>query len=146
MWLLLLPGMQFLRRIRRLREDRYKVFYTYVTWCGQYHTLTYAWRESIAEALNHGYMNYDPYRGHLQEVFGWEGGFKTPSGVGKRAIILHIGSEEGFFEWGELCFIGKKGTGNYHHEMNAQHFKEWFRKVLTLLPPKSAVVIDRLIT
>lgn len=133
----------FLRRIRRLREDGYKIFYTDETWCGQNHTMKYAWQENIDEALSYNYTNYDQYRGHLQEVFGWRGGFRTPSGAGKRVIILHIGSEEGFLEGAGLCFVGKKGTGDYHQEMNSRHFEEWFRKVLVILPPKSAIVIDQ---
>lgn len=132
----------YLRRIRRLRENGYEIFYTDETWCGQNHTMKYAWQENIVEALNQ-HNNYDQYRNHLQEVFGWRGGFKTPSGSGQRVIILHIGSERGFLKGAQLCFVGKKGTGDYHKEMNAQHFEEWFRKVLTILPPKSAVVIDQ---
>lgn len=56
---------------------------------------------------------------------------------------MHIGSENGFLESAQLCFVVKKGSGDYHKEMNAQHFEEWFRRVLTILPPKSAVFIDQ---
>ena len=77
----------FLRRIRRLREEGYKIFYTDETWCAQNHTMKYAWQEHVIEALD-SHNNYDQYRGHLQEVFGWKGGFKTPSGAGQGSCTV----------------------------------------------------------
>lgn len=97
----------------------------------------------MLDALENNFDNYDQYRGHIQQIYGWRGGFKTPSGAGKRIIILHIGSEDGFLEGADLCFIGKKGTGDYHNEMNSAHYEEWFKKILNLLPEKSAVVINQ---
>ena len=134
---------EFLRKIRSLRSEGYTFFYTDETWCGQNHTMSYAWQEKVVEALNLDFTSYDHYRGALQEVNGWRGGFKTPTGAGKRVIILHIGSEDGFLPGGELCFIGKKGTSDYHNEMNSKHFQEWFRRTLSILPQKSAIVIDQ---
>lgn len=133
----------YLENIKNLRSHGYKIFYTDETWCGQNHTLKYGWQENVIDSLNKEYNNFDQYRAHLQEIYGWRGGFKTPSGAGKRIIILHIGSEEGFLQGGELCFIGKKGTNDYHNEMNALHYAEWFKKILSLLPEKSAIVIDQ---
>lgn len=133
----------YLRKIKNLRSEGYKIFYTDETWCNQNHTVTHCWQENVVEALNQQFNNYDQYRGHIQQIYGWRGGFKTPSGAGKRIIILHIGSEEGFLNGAELCFIGKKNTGDYHNEMNSSHYEEWFEKVLRLLPQRSAVVIDQ---
>ncbi|CAH2100294.1 unnamed protein product [Euphydryas editha] len=62
-------------------------------------------------------------------------GLKAPSGKGKRLIILHIGSEDGFLNGGELIFASKKGEGDYHQEMNAKMFEEWFSKILKKLSP-----------
>ena len=56
--------------------------------------MTYAWTENIAKVLNDGYMNYDQYCGHLQEVFGCQGGFKRLSVTQKHVIILYIGSSQ----------------------------------------------------
>lgn len=133
----------YLRKIRKLRHEGYKIFYTDETWCGQNHTVRFAWQENVLNALNHNFTNYDEYRRTLQEVGGWRGGFKTPSGAGKRVIILHIGSEDGFLNGGELCFVGKKGTSDYHNEMNSDHYQEWFKRILDLIPQKSAIVIDQ---
>jgi len=133
----------YLRKVRDLRSKGYKIFYTDETWCGQNHSKTFAWQENVVDALEKSFDNYDQYRGYIQEIYGWRGGFKTPSGAGKRIIILHIGSEDGFLPGAELCFIGKKNTGDYHNEMNSAHFQEWFGKVLELLPEKSAIVLDQ---
>ena len=68
---------------------------------------------------------------------------KVPSGSGKRLIINHIGSEDGFLEGCGECFEGKKNTNDYHNEMNSAHFENWFEvKVLPALPDKSVVLID----
>ena len=42
-----------------------------------------------------------------------------------------------------LCFIGKSNTSDYHNEMNAKHFEEWWEeKLLPNLQDKSVMVID----
>ena len=42
-----------------------------------------------------------------------------------------------------LCFIGKSNTSDYHNEMNAKHFEEWWEeKLLPNLQDKSVVVVD----
>lgn len=51
-------------------------------------------------------------------------GLKNPSGKGKRLIILHAGSEEGFVE-DSLIFFEDKKSGDYHEEMNADVFERW---------------------
>lgn len=133
----------YLRKIRKLRAEGYKIFYSDETWCGQNHTKHYGWQEQVIKGLNSDVTTFDQYRSVLQEVNGWRGGFKTPSGAGKRVIILHIGSEDGFLKGAELCFVGKKGTSDYHNEMNAKHYEEWFKHVLNIIPRKSAIVIDQ---
>lgn len=66
----------------------------------------------------------------------------NPTGKGKRLIILHIGSVDGFVRGGLLCFESKKNTSDYHDEMNGQTFKEWFEEILPLLKDNAVVVID----
>ena len=47
------------------------------------------------------------------------GGFKHPSGKGKRLIILHAGAVAGWLPQTELIFRSKsKNNGDYHNEMN----------------------------
>lgn len=55
------------------------------------------------------------------------------TGKGKRFIVLHIGSVDGFVRGGLLCFESKKNTSDYYDEMNGQTFKEWFEEILPLL-------------
>jgi len=129
----------YLRNVRRLRQQGWTIFYTDETWCGANHSKKFGWQEQVvSEDIN----NYNSYR-NVPQVNGWRGGILTPSGAGQRVIILHIGSENGFLYGGEKCFIGKKGSADYYQEMNKQHYEEWFRHILTLLPNKSAIVIDQ---
>lgn len=131
---------EFLRMIHHYRRNGYCIYYTDETWCGANHHLKYGWLEKVDEKHKD---NFDVYRSGIQEVDGYRGGFVVPSGSGKRVIILHIGSKDGFVDGSLKCFIGKKGSADYHDEMNAAHFEEWFRDVLCKLPPKSIIVIDQ---
>ena len=55
--------------------------------------------------------------------------------------MVHVGSELGFVDGGLLVFKGTKTT-DYHEEMNAKVFEQWFQKVLQLLPDKVVIVMD----
>lgn len=70
------------------------------------------------------------------------GGFKISTGAGKWIIMCYIAIGDGFLSEGELCLIEKKGIGDYHNEINLSHFEERFRKILSLFPPKSAIIVD----
>lgn len=61
----------------------------------------------------------------------------------KKSIIVGIGSKDGFLS--TMCFEGKKKNKNqdYHSEMYAEHFEEWFGNVLNEIPDKSVVVLDQ---
>jgi transposase len=129
----------FLRQIRHLRHRGWSIYYTDESWCGANHSRKYGWQDQVTDISLCGFNSYRD----VPVVNGWRGGIKTPSGAGKRVILLHIGNEDGFLEGGLKCFIGKKGGSDYHDEMNKTHYEEWFRDVLARLPQKSAVVIDR---
>jgi len=60
-----------------------------------------------------------------------------------RIIVNHLGSEDGFLLGGDDIFISKKDTKDYHGNMNHERYHEWFKKILTLLPDKSVVVVDQ---
>lgn len=49
-------------------------------------------------------------------------GAVNPTGKGRRLIVCHIGSENGFVPGGLLCFESKKNTADYHDEMNSNTF------------------------
>ena len=55
---------------------------------------------------------------------------EAPSGKGKRLIILHAGWKGGFLPGCELVFVGNTKSHDYHDEMNAKHFEEWWTQKL----------------
>ena len=120
---------KFLLEMEKLRAAGYKVFYQDETWCNANHTIEYVWQTDVDD--------------ELMERISWKGGLDVPQGQGKRLIINHIGSEDGFLlDCGE-CFVGVKNTSDYHHEMNGPHFEEWWeKKILPALPNKSVILID----
>lgn len=63
------------------------------------------------------------------------------TGKGKRLIITHIGSEDGFVEGGLHVFESKK-QGDYHKEMNAEVFENWFSIILDKLDDNCVIVMD----
>ena len=75
--------------------------------------------------------------------FQWLVSHRRPTGKGTRLIILGAGGENGWVPNTTLIFRSKKNTGDYHDEMTADHFEEWFAS--TLLPnvqPYSLIVMD----
>lgn len=80
---------------------------------------------------------------HPRQAFleGLSTGLKNPSGKGKRLIILHIGSDDGFVEDGLLVFESKQ-TGDYHADMNADLFEDWFKNIISCLEENSVIVMD----
>ena len=58
-------------------------------------------------------------------------------------IILGAGGETGWIPNTTLIFRSKKNTGDYHDEMTADHFEEWFAtKLLPNVPANSLIVMD----
>lgn len=92
------------------------------------------------------------YDTHNVVAKGWSDNSKkcaldtTPSS-GKRIIIAHAGSENGWI--GKVLLSGKNisdSSLDYHQDMTANVFEDWFEKtLLPALPPKkkkSVVVLD----
>ncbi|XP_031340996.1 uncharacterized protein LOC116169109 [Photinus pyralis] len=131
---------EYLYAIKRYRETGWNLFFTDETWCGANHSKKFGWVEYITPENRD---SFNQYRGTIQEINGYRGGIKRPSGAGQRIIILDIGNENGFLPGCSKCFIGKKGSADYHDEMNKQHFEEWLRYVLGVMPDKSVIVLDQ---
>ena len=70
-----------------------------------------------------------------------KGGFQVPSGKGKRWIILHAGSKDGFVPGAELIFQSKSNSPDYHDEMNGEVFINWFKHQPNI-PANSCIVMD----
>lgn len=118
-----------MRQIRNYRESNRKIYYLDETWVNAGHTVTKVWTDMSVTSARHAFIH------------GLSTGLKNPSGKGKRLIVLHIGSEDGFVENGSLIFESRK-TGDYHEEMNSTVFEEWFKKVLPTLEENSIIVMD----
>ncbi|XP_062511240.1 uncharacterized protein LOC134187137 [Corticium candelabrum] len=106
---------KYLREIRKYRKEVRPIVYLDETWANS----------SIA-----------PERLWLDEE--GKGGWKRPSGKGRRLIILHAGSKNG---WTPNCALVFRG--DYHDEINGEHFLNWFeKKLLQNVPERSVVVLD----
>lgn len=100
-------------------------------------------REYVWQIPNSKASELLPIPLHQQLLGASQGGLNVPEGAGKRLIVNGIGSEFGFIQDALENFQGQKDSGDYHSEMNAKHFENWWvEKVLPNLAPRSVVVID----
>ena len=110
---------EYLRAVREYRADGRPIVFLDETWCNQHHTVGRAWQDNEVSPRD------------------------APSGKGKRLIILHAGSRQGWVPEAGLVFVGKVGSADYHDEMNQTHFEDWWtHQLLPNLPPASVVVLD----
>lgn len=71
-----------------------------------------------------------------------KGTLNSPLGKGKRLIVCHAGSAEGWINAPPLIFHSKK-TNDYHEEMNSEIFESWFFNVLApAISPGSTIIMD----
>ena len=109
-----------------------KIYFLDETWLNAAEMLRYGWEDTLVQTNPHlaksgSSLCYGP---------------KQPSGKGKRLIIAHIGSKDGFLPNALLMFESKK-TGDYHEDMDGDRFEDWFSKaVLPQLKPEDTVVMD----
>ena len=110
----------YLRRLRRNRQEKRPVIYLDEMWLNAHHGQNTMWVDGDGTA-----------------------GWKRPSGKGGRLIVLHAGTVDGWVPGAELVFRAKSSSGDYHNEMNIQHFMEWWKiQLLPNSPPNSLIVID----
>ena len=100
----------YLRKIHSYRKRGCKIYYLDETWINEGHTTSQIWIDPEVKSKKQAFLS------------GLSTGLKTPSGKGRRLIVLHIGSEDGFLEGGLLLFLSKK-TGDYHEEMTGDVFR-----------------------
>ncbi len=84
----------YLRTVRHLRAEGRPIVYTDETWVNAHHSHDHIW---VDEDGN--------------------GGWKRPSGKGKRLIVVHAGSKNGWVPNAELVFRSKTHSADYHDEM-----------------------------
>lgn len=112
----------FLRRILKIRQQTpgRDIVYLDETWYNQYDMKTVAWLDD-------------------SEISGQ----KTVIGKGKRLILAHAGSENGFIPQACLCFRTDGKSADYHTSMNAECFEPWFlEQLLPNIPSHSVIVMD----
>ncbi|XP_060881664.1 uncharacterized protein LOC132953146 [Metopolophium dirhodum] len=121
---------RYLYDVRKYRAEGRTIYYLDDTWLNTGDCVDRVWKDNTVlskhDAFNKGLTT----------------GIPNPTGKGKRLIVLHIGSENGFLPGGLLCFVSKKNTGDYHDEMNGANFKEWFESIIPVLDPNSIIVMD----
>jgi transposase len=110
------------------------VFHLDETYVNQGHSVDKAWEDTSIKTAKQAFSK------------GYTTGMKSPSGKGKRAIILHVGNENGFLPNAAKVWVsGSKveESPDYHDDMCAETFKTWIKtSVLPNLPPKSVLVMD----
>jgi hypothetical protein len=119
----------YLRSIRKFRDEGRNIYYLDETWVNEGYTVTKVWQDKNVKSFRQAFLD------------GLSTGFKAPSGKGRRLIVTHIGSASGFVDGGLLLFESKN-TGDYHEDMNADVFEEYFTQMLDLIPPGSVIVMD----
>ncbi|XP_045447431.1 uncharacterized protein LOC123655720 [Melitaea cinxia] len=72
-----------------------------------------------------------------------EGALVRDYGMGRRWIIAHAGTTDGFINKALLLFKSQTKSSDYHDDMNSDNFIKWLEKqVLPNLPPKCVIVMD----
>ncbi|XP_037505782.1 uncharacterized protein LOC119382122 [Rhipicephalus sanguineus] len=124
-------GCKYLRQIKEVRRQGRPIFYTDETWVNAGHTVSRGWVDETIKSAGHA------KKANLTT------GPPNPSGKGGRLIITHCGNEDGFITAAGEVFRARKGTGDYHDEMDGAHYEKWFKeKLLPNLSPQSAIVLD----
>ncbi|XP_060855452.1 uncharacterized protein LOC132933150 [Metopolophium dirhodum] len=120
----------YLENIQKYREEGRHIYFLDETWVNAGDCTSKTWVDTTVRSHRDAFLK------------GLSTGAVNPSGKGKRLIVLHIGSEDGFLPGGLLCFESKKNTSDYHDEMNGNTFREWMEGILPLLQPNSVIVMD----
>lgn len=108
---------EFLRQIRKVEFN--DVIFLDETWVNENHSVPKCWQSPECN------------------------GVQVPIGKGRRLILLHAGSSRGFVNDCLLLFPSKSGKADYHDDMNAACFTEWFQnKLLPNVPSHSVIVMD----
>jgi len=121
---------RYLDQIRKYRAQNRPIYYLDETWINAGETHSKTWRDNTVNSPREAFHT------------GLTMGQKKPLGKGKRLIVLHIGSTDGFVTGGLLCFESKTNSSDYHDEMNGNTFFEWFVRILPLLKENAVIIMD----
>lgn len=122
---------EYLIEIEKYRNEGYNIVYLDETWVNQNHHKNYGWLPKCQP------FGKDVEQDRTVKLP------KFPSGKGKRLIVLHCGSKDGFIPGCELVFVGQHKDGDYHSEMNSKLFLDWFENTLCIsLDGPSVIILD----
>ena len=111
---------QYLRQIRKLRKEGKNIFYLDEIWINEGHFVNKILQDKLVTNARQAFIE------------GLSTGLKFPNGKVRRLIITHIGGDKGFVNGGLLDFI-LNSTKDYHKEMTADVFEEYFSQIIDLL-------------
>lgn len=120
---------RYLYEIRKYREEGRHLYYLDETWVNAGDCTGKVWLDKTIKSPRDAFLQ------------GLTTGSQNPSGKGKRIIVLHIGSEDGFVPGGLLCFESKKTT-DYHEEMNGNTFYDWMANIIPQLKENCVIIMD----
>lgn len=119
---LVMQRQDYLRQIKDYRESKRHIVYLDETWFDSHDVIRYGWVDNSQNCC-----------------------LQAPSSRGKRIIILHAGSENGFVPNALLLSAKqiKKCSADYHEDMTAPLFETWFsEQLLPNIPKNSVIVMD----
>jgi len=120
----------YLEKIRYYRAENRPIYYLDETWINVGETQSRTWVDTTMKSSGEAFIE------------GKTTVQKEPSRKGKRLIVLHIGSTDGFVPGGLLCFESKTNSINYHDDINSDIFYDWFERILPLLKENAVIVMD----
>jgi len=115
----------YLSTIKQYRAQGRPIYYLDEKWVNAGETHSRTWVDSSVLSRRDAFKR------------GLTTGQKEPSGKGKRLIVLHIGSSDGFVPGGLLCFESKTNSSDH-----PTTFFEWFVKILRLLKDNAVIIMD----
>ena len=111
--------LQYLREIKKYRNEGRSIIYMDETYIHSSHTSSYGWSDDTIQGL------------------------LSPMSKGKRLIIVHAGGEQGFVPNAYIRFKSHQTTGDYHSDMNYANYEKWLKeRLIPNLPQNSVIVID----
>lgn len=109
----------FIRQIRRYRNEHRPIVYTDETYVCTTHSSPYSWQDDTNEGVH------------------------IPVSGGDRLIIVNAGGSSGFVPGAFLQWKASQSTGDYHQNMNQINYEKWLEeKLIPNLQPRSVIVVD----
>lgn len=117
--------------MRKFRREKKPIVFLDETWVNVGLTTSKVWQDTTINTPMDAFMA------------GLTTGLKEPTERGPRFVIVHAGGERGFVKDGKMVFLAKKGTQDYHDEMDSARFENWFEEnLLPNLEPETVIVMD----